>query len=251
MAGGPQSWSIIVFGLNERETVTEVVERVQAVLQAIATADSEVVIVDDGSTDGSREVHASLAKRYPNVKVICHPRNLGIGEALRSGYAAASGENCSAVPADGQFDCDELRPFARVEENSFVSFYRPRKADYPGLKKKLSNLNRFVNRKVLGVAVKDVNWVKIYKTKAIRSLQLEMHSALVESEICAKLLLLGHRLVEAESHAMPRRFGESKSYGLKTILDAALELTKLAVAIRRFAWKTRASRRHVVAGGRS
>lgn len=234
MTPRPQSWSLIVFGYNEAATVGSVVEDAEKLLAEICPGKGEVIAIDDGSTDGSAAILDGLAQRYANLKVVRHGRNLGIGHALRSGYAAATGENCCAVPADGQFDLAEIRPYARLPRGTFVSFTRQAKTGYSRYRQLLTAVNERFNRHALGLDLKDVNWVKIFKTRAVRETPLALTSSLVMSELCAKLSRNGrYRPTEVPSRYCPRRAGKARGGSPLTLLRAAREVARLWWVVRR------------------
>ena len=89
--------SVVMPCYNERETIREIVERVQAV-----PLNTEIIIVDDGSTDGTREILAGL--EGDGVRVIYHPENRGKGAALSTGYAAVRGDVIVIQDADLEYD---------------------------------------------------------------------------------------------------------------------------------------------------
>ena len=222
-----QSWSIIIFCYNEEGTLRSVIESVEQFFDTIQCANNEIVIVDDGSTDNCGEIVRKAAESFLNIKAIYHPRNLGIGRALRSGYAAVNHENVSAVPADGQFDVTELIPYADLPRKTLVSFYRKENNIYSFRRNLLSLVNRKLNVNCLGLRLRDVNWVKIYKRAELEKLDLRMRSSLVETEICAKLMLRGNKTIEKESVYQPRKTGQSKGASFPVVLRAALETLKL------------------------
>jgi glycosyltransferase involved in cell wall biosynthesis len=227
MKGPLQSWTIIIFCYNEKDSVRKVNEAVQKVLSRISNGKREVVIVDDGSRDGSAQVIREIAKKYRNVRAVYHPVNRGIGEALRSGYRASRYENVCAVPADGQFDCQELLPFKFVEDRTFVSFCRKVQVGYSFFRRALSAANRIINRVLMGIRMEDVNWVKIYKLRELSRLDLRLHSSLVESEICAKLFLRGNRCLQTPSIYHQRTSGRARGASLKILWKAFFEICKL------------------------
>lgn len=226
-----QSWSIIVFCYNEKAAIKDTVEKVKRVLPRIGDRSSEIVLVDDGSTDGSAEVIRELARKGRKIRAVFHPKNRGIGEALRSGYAAARRDNVCAVPADGQFNPQELLPYASVDNHTFVSFFREKQAGYSAFRKFLSGVNRMINGVFLGIHLRDVNWVKIYKRNDLSKLNLRLRSSLVESEICAKLLKRGNEVIEAPSVYHQRKSGKARGASLKIVLKALVETGKLAWAV--------------------
>jgi glycosyltransferase involved in cell wall biosynthesis len=233
--GGLQSWSIIIFCYNEAGTIEKVVADAKSVMDEIAPGMHEIIIVDDGSSDGSREKIREIEKNIQNVRAVFHPSNRGIGHALRSGYAQAANENVCAIPADGQFNVKELVPFRRIDEKTFISFYRVENTTYSTFRKGLSYLNKRLNQIFLQIHLRDVNWVKVYNNRELKQLDLGLQSSLVESEICAKLVLRGNKPIQVRSAYLRRSYGKSKGASSATILKAAKETWKLVVEIRKFA----------------
>ena len=91
--------SIVIPVYNERDWVAELMRRVQAV-----PIPKEVIVVDDGSSDGTRDVLRKLAETYNNVRIVLHAENQGKGAALRTGFAHASGDVVVVQDADLEYD---------------------------------------------------------------------------------------------------------------------------------------------------
>jgi glycosyltransferase involved in cell wall biosynthesis len=228
-----QTWSVGILCYNEAGTLEKVTTDLIDVLRQLSNT-FEVIIVDDRSTDGSRVVANDLAAKYPEVKVVNHDVNKGIGGTLRSIYETARYENIGVIPGDGQFDITEYLPFGEIAENHFVSFYRKENTSYSLFRNVLSLFNKKLNSAFLGITIKDVNWTKIYKRADIKKLDLELTSSLIESEICAKLLYLKKRVIEAESKYLPRTYGESKGASMKILKQAMKDMLVLIKIMRRF-----------------
>lgn len=242
-----QSWSVVVMCYNEEGTLASVVEAVCAVMGRIAS-NWEVIIVDDGSTDGSLEVVRALEREYAGrVRGVAGGVNRGIGWVLRTGWSLARMENVVAVPADGQFDVWELAGCPRLGERQVVSFYRSEfsyglhhhrlKALY---RDGLSWINNYiVNKWLLGLNIRDVNWVKVFKKDALSRLSIKTNSPLVMSEVCAKLALLGYEFVELPSKYLARRAGVDKGSSMKQVLAAMRDMALVVWEVWRFGRQVR------------
>ena len=220
--------SIIIFCYNERENVEAVLLDVLAMAQNTFSA-CEIIVVDDGSTDGTQE----LFEKYSSIRYIKHTNNRGIGEALRTGYEAATMEYVSAIPGDGQFDVKEfavIRPFNFYQ---FYSFYRP-VTNYNLYRKTLTWMNKVFNAYFIGLHLRDVNWIKVYRREQLDYTQPQLKSSIVESEICAKLMKSGVRPIEIPSIYHNRKTGEAKGGSWNTLRKAMAEMVALYSAVHAF-----------------
>jgi glycosyltransferase involved in cell wall biosynthesis len=226
-----QSWSLIIFVYNEQDAIKNVIKSSLIVLNSLNPEKSELIIVNDGSTDNTLKIIQDFDDK--RIRIINHKNNRGIGEALLSGDNAAQYENICAIPGDGQFNPEELIPFAEIDDNTFISFYRTQKTRYTVFRKILSFFNKILNRYFLNIKIKDVNWVKIYKKQFFNRITPVLTSSLVESEICAKMIRSGYKIIEVESTYHPRQGGIPKGASLKTILLALRETLKLYISLQK------------------
>jgi len=227
-----QSWSIIVFGYNEEATVGKVIKSVIEFCSVNGIRDYEIIAVDDGSTDSSYNIIKQLSSIHKVIKPIRNNSNLGIGPTMINGYRASQKENVIAIPADGQFEINELFDFINFDEKSFLSFYREQK-DYTLYRKIVSQANRAFNL-ALSMNVKDVNWVKAYKKNDLERIKLKLNSSLVNSEICSKLQIMDYKIHEIPSVYHSRIGGRARGASFKTVSQAIIELLKLAFIISSF-----------------
>jgi len=228
-----QSWSVIIFAYNEESSVRNLIEHTADVLMQISPEQHEIVVVNDGSTDNTFHEIEICSGVIPNLKIMHHEKNKGIGEALLTGYRNVQFENICAIPADGQFNPMELIPFAEIPEKTVISFYRTQKTRYTLFRKLLSYANRILNRFFLGIKIKDVNWVKVYKKESFQRITPILTSSLVESEIFARMLYANNTIVEVPSVYNPRVGGVSKGASLKTMFLVAGETLKLYRSLRK------------------
>jgi glycosyltransferase involved in cell wall biosynthesis len=214
-------WSLIVFSYNEAGSLSATVERCAAFL-GLQDGDHEIIVVDDGSTDSTARVCEGLVARFPGLRVLRHTVNLGIGQALRTGYAAASRTCVCAIPGDGQFDPWELAAVPEFSNDRFFAFSREHQ-HYTPYRSILSIGNRLLNRLFLGLDMKDVNWVKVYHREQLAGLSPRLLSSLVESEICHRLVSSGCRCLELPSTCHIRTHGKAKGGRWSTVSKVLAE----------------------------
>lgn len=234
-----QSWSLGIMCFNESGSVEDVVRRSFRTGTRLAD-DFEVLVVDDGSIDDSVEIlHRLREQEFPSLRIVEHGSNRGIGAALRSIYFNAAKDLVVAIPGDGQFDTDELLACPPLTSRTVVSYFRAENTSYSVFRNGLSWVNKTLNRLLLGLRLRDVNWILVFRTADLRDLDLRMQSSIVTSEICSKLRLKGWRFLELQSRYLPRTAGTSRGASLRTISRAAGELLKLVMVYLAFRYRQR------------
>jgi glycosyltransferase involved in cell wall biosynthesis len=224
-----QSWSVCVLCYNEEGAISTVLEKLHHFLSEELSAGYEIIVINDGSKDNSLNEIERFQKKTPNseIRIISHKTNLGIGMAIRTGYNAARNENVMAMCGDGQFQLSDLKKVLTFEKNEFISFYRRKKETYTVFRYFLSNTNRFINKYIFGINLIDVNWVKAYKRDQLKTIDFEITSSLVETEIASKLIKKGLKVKQVETEYLPRIAGEPKGASFRIVTLALLELFKL------------------------
>lgn len=229
-----QSWTVGILCYNEAGTIKRVFLETLDVLGKMS-GNYEIILVDDCSSDGSLDIIKALEKEYQGIiKPVYHKENLGIGLSIRDIYFNASKENVVFVPGDGQFDVKELIPYASFAADNFIAYYRKENQSYSFFRNSLSFMNKQFNRVFLGLDLRDVNWVKVYKTEVLMNLDLQSKSSIIESEICSKLSALSIKPIEVESKYIPRVYGESKGSSWKIIRKVYAELWKVFLIVNAF-----------------
>jgi len=231
--------SFVIFCFNEEGNIARVFEQTHQFAQANFHT-FEIIIVNDGSADNTGKIADEIAHQFSFVNYIAHTTNMGIGMALKNGYQAAQYEYVCALPGDGQFDINALsivRPFL---PNIYYSFYRPN-TNYNFYRRVLSWCNRLFNQHVLGIYLRDVNWIKVYRNDQLAWAQLELESSLIESEMCAKLYKMRIMPIEVPTVYLQRQWGYAKGGNWKTLSAAMLETFKLITVVYRFKPKKIAS----------
>ena len=114
---------------NEEGNISTTVNKAIGVLNNLKI-NYEIIIVNDGSTDQTGKVSDSLAKKNPKIRVIHHPKNLGYGEALKSGFFNAQFDTIVYTDGDGQFDFSEVSKFLKeIKDCDFLIGYRLKRQD--------------------------------------------------------------------------------------------------------------------------
>jgi glycosyltransferase involved in cell wall biosynthesis len=141
--------TVCIMTWNEPATVKEVVEEQLATLQRLAVP-HEVLIIDDGSADDTRQIVDELERAHPAVRVVRHPENCGLGGVYRTGLSQAKGKFITFFPADGQFPASILEAYYPLAEGyDLVLGNLPGRRDSM-LGAVLTRTERLVNRALVG-----------------------------------------------------------------------------------------------------
>ena len=221
--------SIIVPVFNEAATVAAVIDRLQVVPLPV---DREIVAVDDGSTDGTREVLDRYAGS-PGITVIHAAQNGGKGSAIRTGLQVASGEVVAIQDADLELDPAQLADLVRpiLDGRATVVYGSRFLSGRPAAPWLTILANRFltaVTNLLYSSRVTDMETCyKVMRTGIARSLGLQANRFDIEPEITAKLLRRGHQILELPVRFEPRSRAAGKKIGWRDGVTAVGVLIRL------------------------
>jgi glycosyltransferase involved in cell wall biosynthesis len=220
--------SIVVPVYNEARTVASVIERL---ITIDLPAPREILVVNDGSTDGTREVLDQVTQR-PELRIIHAEKNGGKGSAIRIGFAKASGTIVAIQDADLELDPAQLADLVapildgrtRVVYGSRFLAGRP---DAPWLSIAANQVLTGVTNVLFGGRLTDMETCyKVMASDIAKSLNLESNRFDIEPEITAKLLRSGHSILELPIRFEPRSRAQGKKIGWKDGVRAIQVLLK-------------------------
>lgn len=227
------AYSVAVMCYNEEGSLAEMVERTVRVLRGLDKP-FEILIVDDGSRDGSPRIAESLAAKHPEVRLLRHSTNVGIGQVLIDGYTKTSGEMTAILPADLQFAPEDLpKAFAALENHDVVNIGRPDRRD-PAKRKALSWVDESLVFLLFGVRLKDIHWVKVYRRELLEKICHDIRSTtpMVDTELLIKSHRAKARLLQIDLPHHPRRSGVSTAASLRGIIKTFGDLIRLRLALK-------------------
>jgi glycosyltransferase involved in cell wall biosynthesis len=222
--------SIVVPVCNERATIAAVVDRLLAIDLPVPR---EIIIVNDGSSDGTRAILDELAARHPALVILHTDVNCGKGHAVRQGFARAGGTIIAIQDADLELDPSQLAtlvaPILRGESKVvYGSRFLDGRNAVPFLVGAANRVLTTLTNVLFGSRLTDMETCyKVMRTEVVRSLSLRMDRFEIEPEITTQLLLRGHTIVELPISFSPRSRAQGKKIGWRDGVSAVATLIRL------------------------
>jgi glycosyltransferase involved in cell wall biosynthesis len=194
----------------DEKNIDKVVTKAIEVLEELKLKDYEVIIIEDGSPDKTGEVADELAKKFGNVKVIHHEKNMGYGTTLKDGFMSAKMDYVFYTDGDNQFDLDELKKFVfLLSFSDHVVGYRKRK-QYSTYRKVTSLIYNYLLRFIFEIDYVDIDCAfKLFKRDLFDKINIVSVDAFIDAEIMIKSDLLGYKTTEVGVKHLPRLDGIS------------------------------------------
>jgi dolichol-phosphate mannosyltransferase len=220
------SLTIVVPAYNERQNLPGVLSELLAFARGACGGEFEVLVVDDGSTDGSGSAEALPSA--PELRVVTHPRNLGLTAALRTGFYGARMAFVTWVPADGQIPPVELGKILAAwrDDDLVLSTYRQRP---DGIRRAvMSRTLRLLLFAVTGLRDR-LEGTYLFRRALLDELQLVARTSAgsIGFEIAVKARRLGKRIASTEIECAPRRSGASKVANARNVAATLGELWRI------------------------
>lgn len=220
--------SVFFPAYNDSGTIASlVISALQAAREL--TSDFEIIIVNDGSADATAEIANELARTYPEVRVVHHPKNRGYGGALRSGFEAATRELVFYTDGDAQYDPKEMAVLWQAfgEGVDLVNGYKISRSD-PMHRIVIGRIYHHTVKLLFGLKVRDVDCdFRLLRRSIFEKVRLEKNSGVICLEMMKKIQDAGFRIAEMPVHHYHRAYGKSQFFNFRRLFKTAVDVAKL------------------------
>lgn len=224
--------SVFFPAYNDAGTIGSLVIQAVQVCSRL-TPDFEVIVVNDGSADATREIVDELTRTYPQVRAIHHPRNRGYGGALRTGFAAATKELIAYTDGDGQYDPNEIEVlWKRLDADAdMVNGYKISRSD-PIHRIVIGRIYHHTVKLLFRLRVRDVDCdFRLMRREIFDRVKLERDTGVICLEMMRKIQDAGFRIVEVPVHHYHRLHGRSQFFNFKRVFWTGVDVLKLWIQL--------------------
>lgn len=229
MSASSLSISFLIPAYNDEETIAKAVTEAVSIGERVSDR-FEIIVIDDGSRDGTVAVLGELSKKIPQLHFSVHKKNKGYGETIKELYYRSRSEWLYTLPGDNQIGAEEvmrLLPYAG-KADMIIGLRVNRQDTWRRLLQ--SRIYNALLRMLFGIHVRDVNSVRLMRSSIMKKIRLTTTSAFVDAELLIKARDEGFRAIEAPIEHRAREGtvgGGGKWYIIRPVI----------VDMLRFAWK--------------
>ena len=232
----PAGLSVFFPAYNDSGTIASMVIRT-VTTAAELTPDFEIIIVDDGSADGTADIADELARTYPRVRAVHHPTNRDYGAALQTGFRSATKELIFYTDGDAQYDPAELAVlWARMTPDcDVVNGYKISRAD-PLHRIIIGRAYHYIVSTLFGLELRDVDCdFRLMRRAIFERINLQKTSGIICVEMMKKIQDGGFRVAEVPVHHYHRAFGKSEFFNVRRLFRTGRDMLLLwyALVVRR------------------
>jgi glycosyltransferase involved in cell wall biosynthesis len=214
--------------LNDWGTIGSLVVGLDSSLQKIA-ADYEIIIVDDGSDAGAKDMLQSIVKKFPKVRIITHEKNKGYGGALKSGIYNAKFDWIFYTDGDAQYDPREIELLApKIRDGvDVINGYKIKRAD-PFYRKLTGKSYHYIVKTLFNLPIRDTDCdFRLMRRKIFEVVAVEENTGLICTEMIKKISDAGFSFTEVPVHHFWRTSGKSQFFNIKRVTQVVFGLLRL------------------------
>ncbi|MFO1436506.1 MAG: glycosyltransferase family 2 protein [Gammaproteobacteria bacterium] len=211
--------TVVMPCLNEEANLSDAAS---STLQALSAKniDGELIIVNDGSTDGTLRVAQALAATDPRVKVLSHPRPQGIGASFLHGVREASKSHVTMFPGDNENDPDDaLTYFYLTRDVDIVVPFIHNVEIRSRVRRIISSIYRFIINVSFGMNLNYTNGTVIYNTAVLREVNAKSRGFFYQAELLIRVIRRGYLYAETPHFLSDRKGGKTKALTLRSFLS--------------------------------
>jgi glycosyltransferase involved in cell wall biosynthesis len=229
-------WNEALYAQSTLHAATEVCE---ALLADREIGSYELLVVDDGSSDGTGEIVRAMADEDPRIRLVSHERRRGLGGCIKTGFASASGELVLYTDADLPCDLAELAKACRLlryHDAHIVAAYRHDRTGEGTRRAIYSFFYNWLIRLSFGCHLRDVNFsFKLCRRSIFDQIHLESESSFIDAELMVRAHRLGYHTVQFGVDYFPRTRGVSTLSSNAVIVAMVREMVRMRPQLRRLA----------------
>jgi glycosyltransferase involved in cell wall biosynthesis len=219
--------SVVIPAYNEQANIRETVTRCHAALSRLFN-ESEIILVNDCSTDDTGRIADELARQLPQIRVLHNPRNLRQGASLVAGLQAATQEFVTHNAMDYPFHLEDLAEVMPLfDQADIVVVARNRRPESTLYRRLLTSLNLLLLRNCFGLRLRDYNFVQVYRRTVLQRMEFPARST---GFLTPSLLFQAHRqgcrIREIELDYWPREQGAARSGHPKVLLETLQDMAR-------------------------
>ena len=229
-----QSPGLTIFfpAYNDAGTIASLVIAARRTAQTL-TSDFEILVINDGSQDATAEIIDELARTYPEVRAIHHPKNRGYGGALRTGFREARKDFVFYTDGDAQYDPAELALLwpNLTDDVDLVNGYKISRSD-PMHRVIIGRVYHHTVKMLFGFPVRDVDCdFRLMRRSIFDRVSLDRNSGVICLEMMKKIHDAGFRIAEVPVHHYHRAFGRSQFFNFRRLVRTAVDVAALWVEL--------------------
>ncbi|HHT9160150.1 MAG TPA: glycosyltransferase family 2 protein [Candidatus Brocadiaceae bacterium] len=209
--------SVIMPALNEEDNITKAVENVAKSFDQLDVP-GEIVVVNDGSTDRTREITEELIEKYPFIQIICHDKPKGIGASYWDGVWKSKGEIVTFLPGDAENDAYEILRYLPLMDHVDIVIpfiYNQNARNWK--RRMISKFYKGIINFSFGMLLNYMNGSVMYRKSVLQNIELKSSGFFYQTELLIKSIKSGYLYAEVPCALQQRMSGKSKALTFKSL----------------------------------